>query len=353
MANSSFPPTQRRHYAEHHLHQEQTIASFSETRTRVGHGSRRRRRRRRKFRYRREAKCLLVSILSFMVAFCLVTAISISNEVGNKTKTEQHSASLHYLVLATKIGITIVTLTFAAAAITRRRCCFLWMSTHKKALLQSLGALFVNFRDATRFRWRGETREGTVPYGSQEFVEEPSRTYTARTLTISESLELFNREREARGEQIVSAESIVAYELFLRDLASSAVVATMTSGDLRSHPGRNRNVGVVTKEQLEDLCPRWTFDSGTEARNLGFLEEGVGPRGLSQTECGICLEVFEEESIDYPVETEARNRIDPGCKGALPILRTLPCQHVFHSNCIDRWLLERSTMCPTCKQSII
>jgi hypothetical protein len=35
------------------------------------------------------------------------------------------------------------------------------------------------------------------------------------------------------------------------------------------------------------------------------------------------------------------------------ILRKLPCQHEFHQQCIDRWLLTRRPTCPSCGKSVI
>ena len=49
--------------------------------------------------------------------------------------------------------------------------------------------------------------------------------------------------------------------------------------------------------------------------------------GCAERECAVCLSQF-----------EAGDRV-----------RALPCQHEFHSSCIDRWLLEMNCTCPCCR----
>lgn len=39
-------------------------------------------------------------------------------------------------------------------------------------------------------------------------------------------------------------------------------------------------------------------------------------------------------------------------KCTLQLVRTLPCAHEFHCECVDRWLLAKRT-CPLCKGNII
>jgi hypothetical protein len=53
---------------------------------------------------------------------------------------------------------------------------------------------------------------------------------------------------------------------------------------------------------------------------------------FSQLTCPICLE-------DY-VSGEST-------------VRELPCQHIFHPDCIDTFLLENSSICPVCKNSVL
>ena len=48
-----------------------------------------------------------------------------------------------------------------------------------------------------------------------------------------------------------------------------------------------------------------------------------------EEECSICLTSYQQKDM----------------------LRTLPCGHSFHKDCIDRWL-EQSTSCPFCKQPL-
>jgi len=47
-------------------------------------------------------------------------------------------------------------------------------------------------------------------------------------------------------------------------------------------------------------------------------------------QCSICLDVYDDTTL----------------------LQQLPCQHIFHKECVDMWL-QRSRLCPMCKRSIL
>jgi len=34
-------------------------------------------------------------------------------------------------------------------------------------------------------------------------------------------------------------------------------------------------------------------------------------------------------------------------------LRILPCDHVYHTNCVDQWLLENQRICPQCRKEVV
>ncbi|KAL5397552.1 hypothetical protein PMIN04_003417 [Paraphaeosphaeria minitans] len=53
---------------------------------------------------------------------------------------------------------------------------------------------------------------------------------------------------------------------------------------------------------------------------------------FAQSTCPICLDDFE------PKESQVRE---------------LPCRHIFHVDCIDPFLLNNSSLCPICKQSVL
>ncbi|RKO88642.1 hypothetical protein BDK51DRAFT_13762, partial [Blyttiomyces helicus] len=46
--------------------------------------------------------------------------------------------------------------------------------------------------------------------------------------------------------------------------------------------------------------------------------------------CSICLECFRDRDL----------------------VRQLPCRHFFHVQCIDRWLVQRTSVCPLCRVTV-
>lgn len=177
------------------------------------------------------------------------------------------------------------------------------------------------------------------------------------TTTVAESVEIFNRERAARGESIVSAPSIEAYEQFLRDLASSLLNGgSREVSDVGGPTSYMANPGI-SKALLEELCPRWTIDTAKDEEENGT--RSPKDQFLFQTECGICLDGFSgEEMFDDASDGTNNDNNDTRQRGLAPArtpameLRTLPCNHTFHRCCIDQWL-ERSVTCPTCKRSVL
>ncbi|KAF2638442.1 hypothetical protein P280DRAFT_471531 [Massarina eburnea CBS 473.64] len=53
---------------------------------------------------------------------------------------------------------------------------------------------------------------------------------------------------------------------------------------------------------------------------------------FSQTTCSICLDDFEPNVSQ---------------------VRELPCQHIYHADCIDTFLISNSSLCPLCKKSVL
>lgn len=50
-----------------------------------------------------------------------------------------------------------------------------------------------------------------------------------------------------------------------------------------------------------------------------------------QTECAVCLSEFEEDEE----------------------IRKLKCKHIFHKDCLDRWLQHCSATCPLCRNKVL
>lgn len=96
-------------------------------------------------------------------------------------------------------------------------------------------------------------------------------------------------------------------------LPCAIVAITMLGSGLQDNMGAPREV-------IEQL-PEYKFENGK-----------LNGKGIPQSEatCSICLEEFEEGSM----------------------VRELPCGHLFHSGCVDKWLSLNPT-CPLCREGIL
>ncbi|KAG7410177.1 putative RING finger membrane protein [Fusarium oxysporum f. sp. raphani] len=95
-----------------------------------------------------------------------------------------------------------------------------------------------------------------------------------------------------------------------------------------SHPPRER-IMCLTPEALE-LMPVTKYRTSREGKHDRAWQKGANSSITSSErsrECSICMEEFLEDIR----------------------LRSLPCGHSFHPDCIDPWLLERSVTCPMCR----
>ncbi|KAJ2785874.1 E3 ubiquitin-protein ligase rnf38 [Coemansia javaensis] len=84
---------------------------------------------------------------------------------------------------------------------------------------------------------------------------------------------------------------------------------------------------TLTAPQLAQL-PAVAFSDhfGTVSSRASGADSEKPEVAIDVPACVICLEDFEDTSL----------------------VRALACSHVFHADCIDRWLLKRSCRCPLC-----
>lgn len=73
-----------------------------------------------------------------------------------------------------------------------------------------------------------------------------------------------------------------------------------------------------TSEALKSNC------QATQSALSPFLPVGITVSGDA---CAICLDTMEDDIK----------------------VRGLPCNHAFHVNCVDKWLLSRRACCPVCR----
>ena len=86
---------------------------------------------------------------------------------------------------------------------------------------------------------------------------------------------------------------------------------------------------ATPKSIVESLPVRQITEEQIIQNNMLNAAEGAN-KDEAMTKCMVCL-------IEYEANEE---------------LRTMPCLHFFHRECIDKWLLERGSTCPICKFNV-
>ncbi|EKX37339.1 hypothetical protein GUITHDRAFT_97280, partial [Guillardia theta CCMP2712] len=150
--------------------------------------------------------------------------------------------------------------------------------------------------------------------GSQEMVHARVHNFHPADLVRAIMLRDLERIRSSflnGGDSDTDSPSV--YELLPRVRRMSAILEGLLPAlsAFRSHMSTEGNLHKVPKEIVD------SFETRTWRRE----------HSRGKLECYICLEEYVEEEV----------------------LRKLPCNHEFHSKCIDRWLLEVHRTCPCCR----
>ncbi len=81
----------------------------------------------------------------------------------------------------------------------------------------------------------------------------------------------------------------------------------------------------VAKPGIHKLHPSWLKSHAFPVKSVTDMKL------VGQSTCGVCLAEFAIGDFR----------------------RMLPCQHIFHAACVDRWLVKEQDLCPTCKEPVL
>lgn len=115
--------------------------------------------------------------------------------------------------------------------------------------------------------------------------------------------------------------------------------ATETNPEEEIHPSTPRRHDPATPEPTSPMTEIQkpepaVIKPGIDGQSSPSLQSSRPDSTIrhNQTCCAICLD-------DYVVGSS--------------MVRELPCGHIFHSGCIEVFLLEQSSLCPLCKRSVL
>lgn len=116
-----------------------------------------------------------------------------------------------------------------------------------------------------------------------------------------------------------------------QEILDKIPVRIYTHGEQHFH-NDNTSIAASSDSKSKSWKSKILNNGNTAVKGELGPSKGQGSTGYSQTNCPICLEDFENNVTQ---------------------VRELPCDHIYHLECIDSFLKTRSSLCPLCKKSTL